>query len=141
MPVLHARIATDRSARYLAQFCRHAAAMGDGRAHRFRGHGAAGPVPPADEPVQAVAVGGGGVTGGARVTAQWDDTTGQVIFDPWGRADLTAGPGVLSIRLDAVDEAAATRLCAVIAADLHRFGRLSVEWVAAETDCAAEDPK
>ncbi|WP_155981352.1 DUF2218 domain-containing protein [Nocardia sp. BMG111209] len=120
MPVLHARIDTGRAARYLVQFCRHAAAMGDGRAHRFRGHGAAESVP--------------------RVTAQWDDATGQVVFDSWGRADLTAGPDALSIRLDAADDDTAGRLCRIIAADLHRFGGFTVEWVAAEPDSAAGEP-
>ncbi|MCX4091682.1 DUF2218 domain-containing protein [Nocardia sp. alder85J] len=123
MPVLHARIATDRAARYLAQFCRHATAMGDGRGHRIRRHGGAGARPAA-----------------VRVT-EFGDTRGVVEFEPWGRAEFTAEPALLSIRLDAADAAAAARLCAVIGDDLRRFGRLDVEWVAAEPESAPGDPR
>jgi hypothetical protein len=111
MPLLQAHIATDRAGRYLTQFCKHAAAMGSGRAHRFRMHGGS----PAGRSE-------------VRVTAQWTDTTGGVVLDPWGRVDLEAADDRLLILLNAVDDEAAARMQKIIGDDLHRFGRLAVEW-------------
>jgi len=113
MPALQADITTDRASRYLAQFCKHAAAMGSGRVHRFRMHGGA----PTGR-------------GEVRVTAQWDEHTGTVDFDPWGRAHLEARPNTLLVRLDGADDEALTRMRTIIDNDLNRFGRtpLTVVW-------------
>jgi hypothetical protein len=113
MPVLQARIVTDRPGRYLRQFCKHAAAMGSGRMHRFRRHGDA-PAGP----------------GQVRVSAEYSDTAGTVVFAPWGRAELAAGDTGLLIRVDAADDDAAARIRTIIENNLRRFGRgqLAVDW-------------
>jgi hypothetical protein len=122
MPIMQARIATGRAARFLTQFCKHAAAMGGPRTHRFRMHGRSS-----------------GAHGHVEVTAQWTATTGTVVFEPWGRADLEAGTDALVIRLDAADSDALTRMQQIIGNDLDRFGRgrLRIEWHPTDPDPAS----
>jgi hypothetical protein len=121
MPISQAHIATDRAARFLTQFCKHAAAMGSPRAHRFRM-----PARPA----------GRHGHGHVEVTAQWAESTGTVVFDPWGRAELEAGPDLLAIRLDAADPDAMARMQQIVGDDLDRFGRgqLRIQWQPADPD-------
>ncbi|MFI7040859.1 DUF2218 domain-containing protein [Microbispora rosea] len=117
MPILHARIQTERAGRYLAQFCKHAAAMGGGHAARLHQHG-----PAARREV--------------RVTAEWSDTSGTVTFTPWGACTLTADAGTLTVRVDASDEEGLARIRDVVTRDFERFSRrepLTVTWQRQET--------
>ena len=112
MPSVEARIATDRPGRYLQQFCRHAAAMGDGhrRSHRH-----------VRQPRAPRAV---------RAQAEWSDARGVVTFTPSGRCTLTAGAGVLIVRIDA-DADSLRSIERLVSDDFDRFGQrdgLDVHW-------------
>ncbi|GAB3131043.1 DUF2218 domain-containing protein [Microbispora hainanensis] len=113
MPILNARFQTERAGRYLAQFCKHAAAMGGGgHTARLHPHG-----PAARREV--------------RVTAEWSDTSGTVTFTPWGECTLTADTGVLVVRIDAPDEEGLDRIRDIVTRDFERFSRresLTVAW-------------
>jgi hypothetical protein len=113
MPILHADVNTQRASRYLVQFCKHAAAMGDG-GHTARMHLH---TTLARREVQ--------------VTADWSDTNGTVTFDPWGQCTLAAEGDTLTLRIDAADENGLSQLRDVIDRDLQRFSRrdpLAVTW-------------
>lgn len=117
MPILRAHIQTERAGRYLAQFCTHAAAMGGGRIARLHPYG-----PAAHREV--------------RVTAEWSDTSGTVTFTPWGECTLTVGTGTLTVRIDASDEEALTRIRDIVTRDLERFSRrepLTITWQRQDT--------
>lgn len=110
MPVLQAQIQTDRATRYLVQFCKHAAAMGNG------GHSARMHLQTRRE---------------VEVAAEWSDTSGRVAFGSWGRATLTADASSLTVRIDAVDEGRLTQIRDIITRDLERFSPrdpLEVAW-------------
>ncbi|WP_169980809.1 DUF2218 domain-containing protein [Microbispora sp. H10836] len=125
MPILHARIQTERAGRYLAQFCKHAAAMGGGgHTARLHPHGPA-------------------ARRGVRVTAEWSDTSGTVAFTPWGECTLTADAGTLTVRIDAPEEEGLARIRDVVTRDLERFSRrepLTVTWQRQETPDAPVVP-
>ncbi|MEU8274880.1 DUF2218 domain-containing protein [Microbispora bryophytorum] len=117
MPILHARIQTERAGRYLAQFCKHAAAMGGGHTARLHQLG-----PAARREV--------------RVTAEWSDTGGTVTFTPWGACTLSADTGTLTVRVDAPDEEGLARIRDVVTRDFERFSHrepLTVTWQRRET--------
>ena len=121
MPILHARIETDRASRYLVQFCKHAAAMGNG-GHTPRMHLHA---TMARRDVQ--------------VTAAWTDTAGTVTFTPWGQCTLAADVGSLVLRIDAADEDGLARIRDVIDRDLERFSRrepMTVTWLPSDASGA-----
>ena len=113
MPIAQARIATERPGRYLAQFCKHAAAMGSPRGHRVRRHG--------DHPAAHADV---------QLHAQWSATDGTVSFDPWGRCLLRTESGVLVVRVEAADDQALQRIRDIVTRDLGRFSRhnLTLDW-------------
>lgn len=113
MPIAEARIDTDRSSRYLVQFCKHAAAMGSGRGHQLRAHA---------EGVRA--------TGRVTIGAEWSDTLGTVTFDPWGTCHLQARDTVLVLRVQATSDDGLARIEEIVTADLGRFSRqeLSISW-------------
>ncbi|WP_185981892.1 DUF2218 domain-containing protein [Skermania sp. ID1734] len=116
--ILEAQVQTDRPRRYLTQFCKHAAAMGGSRGHRFRAHS------------------GTAVTRGEiRLDASRTDTTGTVTFDPWGRCDLEADDTALRIRIEADDQAALHRIRDIVDNDIRRFSRdeLRLEWHPVDT--------
>jgi hypothetical protein len=113
MPSLHTQISSDRAARYLSQFCKHAAAMGRG-GHTPRMH-----------------THHNSDTSGVRVEAEWFDTHGVVTFTPWGRATLDATDDLLTIRIDADNDGALSQIRDIITRDIKRFaGRnpLTVAW-------------
>ncbi|GAM48964.1 hypothetical protein NSK11_contig00097-0020 [Nocardia seriolae] len=126
MPSSEARISTDRPARYLAQFCKHAAAMADtmngARAHRFRPHGGTGE----HEPAHQVAA-----RGELTVRAASEGNDGTVEFTPWGRAALHADATTLTIRIDATGQDELRRIQELITDDLNRFTRrqLDIDWL------------
>ena len=113
MPSVEARIATDRPSRYLRQFCTHAATIGDGHraTNRHMRH--------AREP-RAVGV-----------QAEWSDSRGVVTFTASDRCTLTAGTGVLIVRIDAADADSLRSIQRLVSDDFARFGRrdgLDVNW-------------
>jgi hypothetical protein len=124
MPILYARIQTERASRYLVQFCKHAAAMGGGgHTPRMQLHATM-----ARRQVQ--------------VAAEWSDTSGTVTFTPWGQCMLAADTGTrtLTLRIDAVDEDGLAQIRDVIDRDLERFSRrdpVTVTWQRSETPGAA----
>jgi len=113
MLTAEAFIETDRPERYLAQICKHAAAMGSG-GHRARMHGGGHP----DRENLAV-------------HAEWLDTQGTVRFTPGGTCTLTADGTVLTLRIEAIGEESLRRIQEILTRDLDRFGRrdrLVVNW-------------
>ncbi|MCW3845268.1 DUF2218 domain-containing protein [Micromonospora yasonensis] len=113
MPTLQAEVQTDRASRYLVQFCKHAAAMGD-RGHTSRMHLH---TMMARREVQ--------------VAAEWSETSGTVTFTPWGRATLTADDGTLTVRIDSADEGDLGQMRDLITRNLERFSRrnpLAITW-------------
>jgi hypothetical protein len=115
MLTAEAQIETEHPGRYLAQLCRHAAAMSGTRGHRFRSH-ARGDAPARPE---------------VQLHAEWSDTRGSVRFDPWGQCTIQASANRLVLRVQAADEDSLRRIQDVITRDLGRFGRrehLTVNW-------------
>lgn len=133
MPTAETRIDTERAGRYLAQLCRHAAAMAETGGHAGAGHAGAG---------HAAAAGSGGERDGGHVTvsAQWSDARGVITFAPHGHCTIEAGESALVVRVEAVDDDKLARIQQIIGADLDRFGRrdgLVVSWSSAEGAGAA----
>jgi hypothetical protein len=129
MPTIEARIPTDRPARYLHQFCNHAAAMGARRASGL-------PRPRGRRPIEPGGIGGtGGGPGGLHVHAEWSDTAGTVFFDPFGRCLLTAEQDTLVVRIESTNPVMLQRMQAIVTADFDRFGRnrLAVDWREVDT--------
>jgi hypothetical protein len=113
MPIAEARIDTDRPSRYLVQICKHAAAMGSGRGHQLRTH---------TEGISA--------TGRVTIRAEWSDTLGTIMFDPWGTCRLEARDTELLLRVQANSDDSLARIEEIVAKDLGRFSRqeLSITW-------------
>lgn len=122
MPILEARIETERAGRYLTQFCKHAAAMGSGgHTPRIHLHGMM-----ARRDVQ--------------VAAEWSDTEGRVTFTPWGTCTLTADTSALALRIEGADEDGLRQIKDVVTRDVERFSRrdpLAVSWHEPESSGAA----
>jgi hypothetical protein len=123
MPIAEARITTERPGRYLAQFCKHAAAMGSPRGHRVRLHGGH---PAAHRDVA--------------LHAEWSATQGTVSFDPWGRCLLHAESDMLVVRVQAADEQALQRVSDIVTRNLDRFSRhnLTLDWQRVDAPGRAE---
>jgi len=122
MPILQAKIPTERASRYLVQFCKHAAAMGRG-GHTARMH--------LHAPM---------ALGEVQVSAEWSDTSGTVTFTPWGQCTLAVEDGALALRIDAPTEDGAAQIRDVIVRDFERFTRrdpVPVTWQRPETPGAA----
>lgn len=122
MPTLQTQIQTERASRYLVQFCRHAAAMGEG------GHGPRMHLRPAVADCEV------------QVAAEWSDADGSVTFTPWGQVTLTAEGDTLTVRIDAADEEGLTRIRDIVTRNVERFSRrqpLTVTWQRSETAGAA----
>lgn len=105
-----AHVETDRAGRYLDQLCRHVSRMSQPGGHRPPGRGSHSP-----PEVQHV---------------EWTDAHGT--FDvEWGRCAVEAGSGLLTLRLEAADEAGLQRLEDAVAHRLEAIGRrdgLKVNW-------------
>jgi hypothetical protein len=122
MPILRAQIQTERASRYLVQFCKHAAAMGNG-SHGPRMH-----------------LQGRMARPEVQVTADWSDTFATVAFTPWGRCTLGADAGTLTLRIDAADQDGLIQIRDIITRDLRRFSSrdpLTMTWQEPETPGAA----
>jgi hypothetical protein len=117
MPAMEALYGTARASRYLVQFCRHAAAMGGPRGHRFRPH-----------------AGSPAARGDVAVHCEWTDRRGAVTFDPWGRCVLRAEPHALAVLIEAGTDDDLRRIQQIVTADLDRFSRhtLTATWTAAD---------
>lgn len=113
MLTAEAHVETERASRYLVQFCKHAAAMGDdGHTPRMHLHGMM-----ARREVQ--------------VAAEWSDTDGTVTFTPWGQCTLTASASTLTVRIEAGDQDGLHQIRDVITRDFDRFSHrhpLTVTW-------------
>lgn len=112
-----ATVTVDRPGRYLAQFCRHAAAMGrTGGGHRSPGHAGRAAL----------------ARGELQIHSEHTETHGVVTISPWGRCTLHATTDTtLVLRVDATDQDAMLRLRDIVTRDLERFGRregLTVSW-------------
>jgi hypothetical protein len=123
MPILQAQIETDRPSRYLVQFCKHAAAMGGAGGHGPRMH------------LQGILA-----RREVRVTADWTDTAGTVMFTPWGLCTLAADEGILTVRIDAADEDGLAQIRDVVTRDFDRFTQrnpVTVTWQRSDDPGAA----
>jgi hypothetical protein len=118
-----ATVETSDPARYLAQFCKHAAAMSEHAPAMFRRHAPG-----------ALAHAGGGalLRGGVQLSVECSDTSGVVEFTPWGRCTISVdSDSRLLLRVDANDADDLRRIQGVIGGDLERWGRrenLKVAW-------------
>ncbi|MFE9646383.1 DUF2218 domain-containing protein [Streptomyces sp. NPDC006365] len=119
MPTTEARVETERPSRYLVQFCKHFSHKGRHLGHRPRAHlGGDAQMPSA---TRAVA---------EQARVDWSDTDGEVSL-AWGRITLQAGPGVLTLRVEAAGDEELRRLQDLAAGHVERFGRrdgLQVTW-------------
>jgi hypothetical protein len=119
MDSAEARIATPHAQRYLAQLCRHAAAIGGRGGHlrmlRHKRHG--GEMPAHDQ---------------LRIETQSTRTEGTIRLDPYGTCRLTADDGELVVRIEAAEPDKLARIQQILTADLERFGgrreQLVVRW-------------
>ena len=127
MPILKAQIETERSSRYLVQFCKHAAAMGRGGGHTPRMH-------LRDMMTRRE----------LQVTAEWSETHGTVTLTPWGRCTLSAEVDSLTLLIEATDEDGLRQIRDVVSRDFERFSRrdpLTVTWLRSETSDAEPLPE
>ena len=114
MLTIEATVHTERATRYLAQFCKHATAMGGASGHgpRLHRHGT-----PADATLQA--------------HAEWSQTHGIITFTPGGRCTMDADANTLTVSIEATDEQALRRIQDIVTRDLARFSNrdpLTVDW-------------
>jgi hypothetical protein len=112
MPTSEAHVPTQHAARYLAQLCRHAEAVGGHAGRRLHDH--AGPA--RDHPRMR--------------HVERSDTAATLDFDQ-GRCTMRAEPDALVLRAEAGDAERLRRIEDLIAADLQRFGtreHLTVTW-------------
>jgi hypothetical protein len=71
-----------------------------------------------------------------QVEAHYDETAGTVTFDPWGRCELAADAGTLSVRIESADEEGLQRIQDIVTNDFARFSSrdpLTVRWQRYET--------
>src|SRR5579859_5780215 len=120
-----AQVQTDHAERYLRQFCTHATAMANSRAHRLL----------------ARAAGGAMARGEVRLRAECTQSHAVVEFEPWGVCTMSVvGVGLL-VRVDAGDQSNLRRMQEIITNDLERFGRrdgLIVRWHLSEVPSDSE---
>ncbi|MFI7413600.1 DUF2218 domain-containing protein [Streptomyces sp. NPDC049627] len=128
MLITEARIATERPSRYLVQLCKHFDNKGRHLGHRPRVHGDGDAQ--ALREMQAVA---------AQAQVEWSEAQGTVTL-PWGRCEMRAEPGALTVRVEAVDAEKLERLQDLLAGHIERFGRreqLTVNWGGPNTSTVA----
>ena len=109
MLTAHTHIHTQTPSRYLTQLCKHASSMRHTVLHRERGSA------PDRPQVQHV---------------EWTATDGTLILTA-GRCTLHTGPGTLTVRAEAPDEASLRQIQEIVTRDVERFGRrdhLTVNW-------------
>ena len=114
MPTIQATVHTERAARDLAQFCKHATAMGGAGGHRPRLH-----------------LHGTAAHGTMQAHAEWSETHGVITFTPGGRCTMDADATTLTVSIEAIDEQALGRIQEIVTRDLARFSSrdpLTVDW-------------
>jgi hypothetical protein len=122
MPTAEASVETKDPARYLAQFCKHAAAMNQHAPAMLRPH-----TPGARTPASA----GDLAQGEVHLTVECSETYGVVTFTPWGRCSISVDGNLLRLRADAMDADGLQRIQDVMTGDLERWGareNLKVAW-------------
>jgi hypothetical protein len=117
-----ASVETSDPGRYLAQFCKHAAAMNEHAPAMFRRHA-----------MGALGHAGGGafVGGGVQLSVDCSETSGVVEFTPWGKCTILVDDGKLRLRANANDTDGLRRIQDIISGDLERWGKrenLQVVW-------------
>jgi hypothetical protein len=118
-----ASVQTSDPGRYLAQFCKHAAAMNEHAPAMSKRHA-----------LGALAHAGGSVSvgGGVQLRVDCSETIGVVEFTPWGRCTISVdGDSKLLLRADANNADDLRRIQGVISSDLERWGKredLKVAW-------------
>ncbi|WP_063797231.1 DUF2218 domain-containing protein [Streptomyces sp. AS58] len=125
-----AHIATDRPSRYLTQLCKHLSHTGRHLGHRPRAH-----LGDDAQTLSAVRT----VAQQARV--DWSETEGRVSL-PWGTIALQATPGLLTLRIAAVDAENLRRLQTLATGHMERFGRrerLRMNWQEPESAVETAD--
>lgn len=130
MLTAEARVETERPSRYLVQLCKHFDNKGRHLGHRPRAHG--GGDARALREMQAVA---------AQAQVEWSDTQGTVSL-PWGRCQMQAGTGALTVHIEADDEENLGWLQDLVGGHIERFGRreeLKVTWHGLEASTASPD--
>lgn len=118
MPTAEASVETSQPSRYLVRLCRHAMKPN----HRLRdARGQVGREPP------------------EVVDVEWTDSEA-IVHLTWGICILHASEDTLTVRVEAPDEHNLSRLQALIAADLQRFGprgRSAVCWTQPHSSSAS----
>jgi len=122
MLTAEATVETNDPARYLAQFCKHAAAMREHAPAMLRRHSSG---------ARAHTRGGASAQGEVQLAVECSDTNGVVKFTPWGQCTIAVEGGNLLLRVEAHDADGVQRIQDVISGDLERWGRrenLKVTW-------------
>jgi SAM-dependent methyltransferase len=117
-----ASVETTNPARYLAQFCKHSAAIGEHAPTMFGRHSLA---------AGAHASGGASGRGEVQLSIECSETSGVVKFTPWGQCTITVDGNTAFLRADATDADALRRIQELVSGDLERWGRrenLKVTW-------------
>ena len=114
MPTIETTVNTERAARYLTQFCKHATAMGGAGGHRpqLHLHGRPGHLD-------------------MQAHAEWSETHGVITFTPNGRCTMDADATTLTVRIEAADDEAVRRIQDIVTQDLARFSSrdpLTLTW-------------
>ena len=95
MLTAEACVETRDPARYLAQFCKHAAAMSEHAPAMLRRHALG---------ARAHAASGALVRGEVQLSVECSETTGVVEFTPWGKCTISVDGDRLMLRADAAPE-------------------------------------
>jgi hypothetical protein len=117
-----ATVETNDPARYLAQFCKHAAAMGEHAPTMLRRHA---------QGARAHMSGGELARGELQLSVECSETSGAVKFTPWGQCTIAVDGERLLLRADARDADGLRRIQDIISGDLERWGKrenLQVAW-------------
>ena len=122
MLTAEARLQTGDPGRYLAQFCKHAAAMNEHGPAMIRRHA---------QRARAHAGGGALVRGEVHLSAECSATQGVITLSPWGRCTISVESDALLLSVESNDAERLRRIQDVITSDLERWGtreNLQVLW-------------
>ena len=122
MLTAEARVQTSDPARYVAQLCKHAAAMGEHGPALFRRH---------MQQARAHAGGGALMRGEVHLSAECSATQGVITLVPWGRCTVSVDADSLLLCVESNDTASLSRIQGVVTSDLERWGareNLKVVW-------------
>jgi len=117
-----ASVETSEPARFLAQFCKHAAAMNEHAPTMLQRHALA---------ARAHASGSALARRDVQLSVNCSETSGVVKFVPWGQCTISIEGNMLLLRADANDADGLRQIQDVVSGDLERWGRrenLKVVW-------------